>query len=92
MRRKAFLAESQSLWQQRKGHQAEVRQRRLQIQKEKYQHQLQAAGRHSHPASTFPTLLHPNPLIPTPVDAHAMKHTYHLCPEHLYFSILAIAP
>ena len=70
MRRKAFLAESQSLWQQRRGHQAEVRQRRLQFQKEKYQHQLQAAGRVTHPTSTFLTLPHLIPLTSTPADAH----------------------
>ncbi|KAL3131011.1 hypothetical protein ABBQ38_000334 [Trebouxia sp. C0009 RCD-2024] len=43
--RKAFLVESQSLLQMRKEHQTEVRQRRLQFQKDKYAHQLQAAGK-----------------------------------------------
>jgi len=38
------LADSQALWQKRTAHEAEVRQRRLRFQKEKYEHQLQAAG------------------------------------------------
>ncbi len=44
MCRSEFLADSQALWQKRKAHEAEVRQRRLQFQQEKYEHQLQAAG------------------------------------------------
>ncbi|KAL0028705.1 hypothetical protein WJX79_000986 [Trebouxia sp. C0005] len=42
--RSEFLADSQALRQKHKAHEAEVRQRRLQFQKEKYEHQLQAAG------------------------------------------------
>ena len=45
--RKDFLADSQSLWQKRKAHEAEVRQRRIQYQNDKYQHQLHAAGKES---------------------------------------------
>ncbi|KAL0037535.1 hypothetical protein WJX77_001411 [Trebouxia sp. C0004] len=42
--RSEFLADSQAMWQKRKAHVAEVRQRRMQFQREKYEHQLQAAG------------------------------------------------
>ncbi|KAL0047340.1 hypothetical protein WJX82_000943 [Trebouxia sp. C0006] len=42
--RSDFLADSQALRQKRKAHEAAVRQRRLQFQQEKYEHQLQAAG------------------------------------------------
>ena len=81
MRRKSFLAESQSLWQQRKYHQAEVRQRRLQIQKEKYEHQLQAAGRGAFtPPYVIPPQLTPtpHPIPPHPTPPHPTPPCSHL--------------
>lgn len=42
--RREFLTESQTMWQRRKAHMAEVSQRRMQLQKEKHEHALQAAG------------------------------------------------
>ena len=42
--RKDFLLESQTLRQKRKAHAAEVSLRRLQLQKNKHEHSLRAAG------------------------------------------------